>query len=240
MDAPAEPSFEPRKQRVSWAWCRVGALVLLVLVGLTGPVWAFFLASCTSMRPCRIGQLLTYVEASCEEGSGARSQELLHGETCTLVCDNLARVPTVAALQCVDGVANSSVAVECVVPKAPPSELPTEATLASNAITEGDARLVCEQAQDFVCEAPTGATSILIQLDSLTQDRIIITITQNPRRYPQRIISIVSSIAAILIHNIVISVVVIVVVVMVVMMAASKTVPVGQYFARLSSEQSVV
>lgn len=171
MDAPAEPNFEPRKQRVSWAWCRVGALVLLVLVGLTGPVWAFFLASCTSMRPCRIGQLLTYVEASCEEGSGARSQELLHGETCTLVCDNLARVPTVAALQCVDGVANSSIAVECVVPKAPPSELPTEATLASNAITEGDARLVCEQAQDFVCEAPTGATSILIQLDDLTQDR---------------------------------------------------------------------
>ncbi|CAE7460806.1 unnamed protein product [Symbiodinium natans] len=62
-------------------------------------------------------------------------------------------------------------AIQCVLPKAPPSGMPTEPELASNAITVGDARLVCEQAQDFICEASAGATSILIQLSSLTKDK---------------------------------------------------------------------
>eukprot|EP00435_Cladocopium_sp_Y103_P075270 s60_g55.t1 len=65
-------------------------------LGIVVAQGAFTIASCTSTRPCRIGQMLTFVEAECAEGGGARSEELLHGDICTLVCP-VDATPTLAS-----------------------------------------------------------------------------------------------------------------------------------------------
>lgn len=113
--------------------------------------------------------MLTFVEAECAEGGGARSEELLHGDICTLVCDDPNKRPTIPALQCIDGNASDAEMVQCVVPQVATGQVDATPTLASNAITEGEPRLVCAEAQYFVCEAAPGATSILIQLRRQTK-----------------------------------------------------------------------
>ncbi|CAK9023055.1 unnamed protein product [Durusdinium trenchii] len=156
-------------EKTSCTWCRIGFLVVLIVVAITAPIWAFTIASCTSTRPCRIGQMLTNVEAQCAEGGGARSEELLHGDVCTLVCDDPRKKPTIAALQCLDGNASESEIVQCMVPPDIVGPVDLQPTLAANAITAGEPRLVCGLAARFTCEAAAGATSILIQLDRLSK-----------------------------------------------------------------------
>jgi len=154
-----------KSEQTSCTWCRIVVLVIVLVVAITGPIWAFTIAACTSTQPCRIGQRLSYIEAECAEGGGSRSQELLHGDICTLVCDDPLKRPTMPAVQCIDGNASDVDIVQCIVPQVPTGPVDTQPTLATNAITEGEPRLVCTQAQSFVCEAAPGATSILIQLD---------------------------------------------------------------------------
>lgn len=132
-----------KSEQTSCTWCRIGLLVFVLVLAITGPVWAFTIASCTSTRPCRIGQMLTFVEAECAEGGGARSEELLHGDICTLVCDDPNKRPTIPALQCIDGNASDVEIVQCVVPQVATGPVDATPTLASNAITEGEPRLVC-------------------------------------------------------------------------------------------------
>ncbi|CAJ1339381.1 unnamed protein product [Effrenium voratum] len=166
-----EKKKKTRAEKTSCAWVRIGALVFLLVLAITGPIWAFTLASCTSTLPCRIGQQLTHAEAQCAEGAGARSEELLHGDVCTLLCDDPRKRPTIPELLCLDGNASGSEMVQCVVPEVPSGPPSLEPSFASYAITSGEPRLVCGQAERFPCEAAPGATSILVQLRFMNKDK---------------------------------------------------------------------
>lgn len=148
---------------------RVGhyALVLLtcvlILVALTGPLVAFFLVSCASARSCRIGLALLDVGATCAEGTGERSDQLLHGEECTVVC-RAGRVSSQSKLVCDDGEASGSAELQCAPAPTPPPEALAVGALVEDAVTDGEDRTACERAAGLACEGAVGTTAVLLQL----------------------------------------------------------------------------
>eukprot|EP00930_Biecheleria_cincta_P032749 TRINITY_DN22708_c0_g1_i1.p1 TRINITY_DN22708_c0_g1~~TRINITY_DN22708_c0_g1_i1.p1 ORF type:complete len:1180 (+),score=194.74 TRINITY_DN22708_c0_g1_i1:58-3540(+) len=152
-------------------------VVILVVAGLSGPLIAFTAVSCYSSRPCRIGQMLTLAGAHCGEGKGSRSEELLHGESCSVTCP-VPLVPNPDRIICDDGTAtleDRTVVgpddLKCLTPKLPPPPLGLAATLAANAITSGDPRLICARARSLRCESAPGTSSILIQLKGVASSQ---------------------------------------------------------------------
>ncbi|CAE8650584.1 unnamed protein product, partial [Polarella glacialis] len=165
------PTEEELTQAKSFFWKVAGvvAAFILVVVGISGPVYAFTLVSCVSTRNCYVGSLLISINASCKEGTkDGRSETLLHGDTCTLQCGP-GLEGSVPMLQCDDGVARGQEGLRCQLPNVPTGILPVVATLASGAVTEGSKQTACYRAQYLQCQAAPGGASILVKLPDMTK-----------------------------------------------------------------------
>lgn len=160
---------------------------MLVVVAVVGPFIALFVISCTSTKQCQIGDALRAVRASCSEGSGTRSQVLLHGETCSVVCSDLTLVATPSMLVCDDGTPIGLSSLQCVPPPSAVASLVPAANVTSfvpGAITRGLISSACVQAQKLPCTAESSGMAVMVRLTAtqLECDNAFTQCTQlNPR-----------------------------------------------------------
>eukprot|EP00747_Dinoflagellata_sp_TGD_P211086 gnl/TRDRNA2_/TRDRNA2_84290_c0_seq1.p1 gnl/TRDRNA2_/TRDRNA2_84290_c0~~gnl/TRDRNA2_/TRDRNA2_84290_c0_seq1.p1 ORF type:complete len:1140 (+),score=166.66 gnl/TRDRNA2_/TRDRNA2_84290_c0_seq1:93-3512(+) len=137
---------------------------VLIVVAITGPLFAFVIVSCVTTRPCKIGNLLSLIGAECEEGSSI-SNTMMHGETCTVLC-SFGLVPTSPVLTCDDGVASGADGLRC---GPPPTEFPTMPPMdETNARVIEDHRTACLQAMTIQCDAPPGGAAWMMRLEGLS------------------------------------------------------------------------
>lgn len=133
-----------------------------VILAIVGPLAAFTVVSCTSTSSCRIVGLMGVVGARCREGDGTESEYLMHGEKCTVVCEDGFQ-PTVSELTCNDGVTEGGDSLQCLVPPTPPDYGGVNGGLISGAVTSGELRTACERAKNLKCQGPPGSNAILLQ-----------------------------------------------------------------------------
>jgi len=156
-----------KKRDRRWGLVLVPCAIILVVVAITGPVYAFVFMSCVSTRTCRIGALLAHVGGVCEEGSGERSESLLHGETCTVKC-SLGYQATTGKLECDDGTTRGADDLRCVAPSPRPWRAPQSGALVDNAVTGGELHTVCARAAALRCKGAPGGTAMFVMLSGLS------------------------------------------------------------------------
>lgn len=158
-----------KTMRSLWWYLGIGASSCLIALGFAGPIYAFAIMSCVSTRPCQIASLLRNIGSSCAEGAD-RSSTLLHGEACTVSC-GIGMESTVPQLVCIDGNTIGAESLRCIVPTVTIGLVDTKAKIQTDAVigNRDDANSACVRAQSLACKALPGGSSILVQLQGVSQ-----------------------------------------------------------------------
>lgn len=160
-DAPPKTAFQ---------WCLLFCGLIIVLIGIVGPIYAFTIVSCTSTASCRIVGLLGVSGAYCAEGAGEESQYLMHGEQCTVVCQP-GLVPSAPVLQCDDGVTIGAEDFKCGLPEVKAARGNLLGGLITGAITGGELQTACRRATNLKCSGTEGGTAILMQMEGIDEPK---------------------------------------------------------------------
>eukprot|EP00929_Paragymnodinium_shiwhaense_P019215 TRINITY_DN1317_c3_g1_i1.p1 TRINITY_DN1317_c3_g1~~TRINITY_DN1317_c3_g1_i1.p1 ORF type:complete len:1233 (+),score=207.23 TRINITY_DN1317_c3_g1_i1:248-3946(+) len=155
---------DPPKKKYIVEHCMSLVAFVLVVVAFGGPFYAFVLMSCVSTNPCEIGVLAMNLGVKCKEDPDL--EDMMHGDVCTVVCDNPEQVPNVQKLVCDDGIVLGGEQLQCAKRKV--FVAPKQGGLQEGAITGGQLRTACVRAKNLKCAAGPGGTSLLLSMPNVT------------------------------------------------------------------------